>query len=68
MDFIFVSGDILDANKWKETALSIMIQSNRSGQSCKTASHLGAITVNVTETKGTKTINFNYSFHFTLHS
>jgi hypothetical protein len=54
MEFIFLSGDILDANKRKEIALSSMNQSNSSGQSYNTATHIATITVNVTEMKGTK--------------
>jgi carbohydrate-binding DOMON domain-containing protein len=54
MEFIFLSGDILDANKRKEIALSNMNQSNSSGQSYNTATHIATITVNVTEMKGTK--------------
>jgi hypothetical protein len=53
MDFIFFSGDILDANIWKEIALSIMNQTNSSGQSCNSATHIATITVNVTGTIGT---------------
>jgi hypothetical protein len=50
MEFIFLSGDILDANKRKEIALSNMNQSNSSGQSYITAAHIAT----VTEMKGTK--------------
>jgi hypothetical protein len=54
IDFISLSGDILDANIWKDIAPSIMNQTNRSGQSSNTATHIATITVNVTGTKGTK--------------
>jgi hypothetical protein len=39
MDFNFLPWYNLDANKRKEIALSIMKQTNSSGQSCKTATH-----------------------------
>jgi hypothetical protein len=54
MDFFSLSGDILDANKGNETALSITNQTNSPGQSCNTATHFANITVNVTETNGIK--------------
>jgi hypothetical protein len=54
MDFILLSGDIVHENKRKVFLLSIMKQTNNPGQSCNTATHIPNITVNVTETKGTK--------------